>query len=47
MSDKKSCEKFLDQYFICISKTEDYPECKLHLDKIDKCKILNQKKLNK
>ncbi len=48
MNDKKNCEKFLDQYFVCISKTEDYSECKLYLDMRDSCKSgLNQKKLKK
>lgn len=43
---KTKCSGFLDKYFTCISKSEDFLECKLYIDLMDKCN-LNQKKVSK
>jgi len=45
MDEKEKCNQFLDKYFNCVSKSDDFPECKLYLDLMDMCKnTLDHKK---
>ena len=39
----KNCNDFLDKFYSCISTTNDYGECKIFIDQLDKCKISSKK----
>ena len=36
---KKTCQIFLDKYYTCLSKTYDFIDCKIYIDKNEECKL--------